>query len=191
MIPISYNYDAYTYEAYFPPDRPGEIIPIKRPIYTEISSEKSEEKRETPREMADRFLSSVYECENAGLGGLESFLTGEKDIARERIGLLCDVLDEHEKVRTQNLERLYNDLFEVHRLHAERPFPYNYRQDNVWMKLVDHKLKLYEEIRREMKDHQRAVSMSVSDLVNGLLEYRRQKQQSALFEEQDGDPSYR
>ena len=131
---------------------------------------------------------------------LESIVAGEVpasddpfaqklELGSDKIRLMFAMIEDQERVKYDNLSRLYVNLFELDRMQKERPFPDNYLHDALWFRLNERKLKVYDEIRREEREHMKSLSFMGKELLQALLDQKRQKQKESLLSNcEAGDP---
>jgi hypothetical protein len=105
--------------------------------------------------------------------------------SEDRIDLILGQLKERDRLKYDNLQRIYDDLFRVDQFRAEIPHPQNYLKDNTWSGLNDSELKLREQIRRELTSSSQDMAFLSNDLRNSLLEFKLQNSKQAMFEDSD------
>jgi hypothetical protein len=103
--------------------------------------------------------------------------------SEDRIDLILGQLKERDRLKYDNLGRIYDDLFRVEQFRAEIPHPQNYLTDNAWSGLNDSELKLREQIRRELTSSSQDNAFLSNDLRNSLLEFKLQNSKAAMFED--------
>lgn len=132
----------------------------------------------SPKTMAESFL----ESSSSGKGeSIDDLFAGKLELGRDRIDLLLDLVEQQEMIKYRNLASLYYDLFTLERLQTERPYPENYRFDSTRMKLTEDKLRVCEGIRKELQSHSKSLSFISRDLVNSLIDFKRQNKRQGLF----------
>lgn len=109
------------------------------------------------------------------------FLEQKTELHRDRIELLLEQASMLEEVKYQNLSSLYNDLFKLDLMEKERPFPQNYAKDQTWLRLNEDRLRLYDSIRKELREHQKNASFLALKIMDALLEYKSQKSKSQIL----------
>ena len=102
-------------------------------------------------------------------------------MAEDRIDLILGELDSRDRLKYENLGRLYSDLLRVSSWRRELPFPDRYQRGRTWTQLNQMELSLRDQIRRELKDSVRDTAFPGKDLRESLLEFKLQNQKSQLL----------
>jgi len=140
-------------------------------------------KKNTPRTMAESFLESILKNEKSF--NPDDPFQDKLEIGMDKIDLFLELIAQQEMIRYENLASLYNDLFTLDKMQKERPFPENYKRDQIWLKITEDKLRVYDLIRKEMKDHAKTLSFISKELVDSLIDFKRQKQKERMFSDED------
>ncbi len=152
-------------------------IPIEQYTFSDISgSGGSVDHTGTARKFLEDILSDNTPPDESGFFRLDA------ELGKDRVDLLVDLIAQQESIKSNNLTGLYQDIFYLDRMQKERPFPDNYKRDQIWLKLVEDKLKLYDSVRREIKDHAKMVSFLSKDVVNALLDLKQKRKDGMMFE---------
>jgi hypothetical protein len=129
--------------------------------------------------MADIFRESVKSTQTSP--GFDDFFQQKVELSDDRINLVLNEISSREKLKYDNLKRLYDDLFKVSQWRVEIPFPQNYAKDRTWSDLNKSELQIRDQIRRELKDSARDTAFPVKDLRESLLEFKLQSQKSKMM----------
>jgi hypothetical protein len=113
---------------------------------------------------------------------IEDFCQQKIELSDDRVKLILNEIMFRDRLRYENLNRLYEDLFRVDQWRAEISFPQNYLKDRTWSDLNRMELQLREQIRRETKDFAKDTAFPTKDLREGLLEFKLQNQKSKMME---------
>ena len=113
---------------------------------------------------------------------IEDFFQQKIELSDDRVKLILSEIMSRDRLRYENLNRLYDDLFRVDQWRAEIPFPQNYLKDKAWSDLNRMELQIREQIRRETKDFARDTAFPTKDLREGLLEFKLQNQKSKMVD---------
>ena len=121
----------------------------------------------------------------------DSYTTGSDidDMFKEKIGhskdnidLILSQINERDRLKYDNLARIYDDLLRIDQFRAQINFPQKYLKDKTWTDLNNSELKLREQIRREMQASAQDLAFLINDLRRGLLEYKLQSQKQAMMD---------
>jgi len=114
---------------------------------------------------------------------IENIFQQKVELSDDRVKLILSEIISRERLRYENLNRLYEDLFRVDQWRAEIPFPQNYLKDRAWSDLNRMELQIREQIRRETKDFARDTAFPTKDLrEEGLLEFKLQHGKSKMMD---------
>ena len=133
--------------------------------------------------MAESFLESILKNEKSF--NPDDPFQDKLEIGMDKIDLFLELIAQQEMIRYENLASLYNDLFTLDKMQKERPFPENYKRDQIWLKITEDKLRVYDSIRKEMKDHAKMLSFISKEMVDSLIDFKRQKQKERMFSDED------
>ena len=147
----------------------------------ESYSTESYKKKDSPKSMAGTFIDDIIRCSQEL--DPDDIFKSKTELSRNRIDLLLQLIEQQEHTKYDNIASLYRDLFMLDRLERERPFPDNYRQDSIWLKLKEDKLKIYDSIRKEQANHTKDMSFISKDLIDCLLTYKKMKTKEKMFDE--------
>lgn len=113
---------------------------------------------------------------------IEDFFQQKIELSDDRIKLILGEIMSRDRLRYENLNRLYEDLFRIDQWRAEIPFPQNYLKDRAWSDLNRMELQIRDQIRRETKDFAKDTAFPIKDLREGLLEFKLQNQKSKMMD---------
>lgn len=113
---------------------------------------------------------------------IDDFFQHKIELSNDRVKLILSEILSRDRLRYENLNRLYEDLFKIDQWRAEIPFPQNYLKDRAWSDLNRMELQIREQIRRETKDFARDMAFPTKDLREGLLEFKLQNQKSKMVD---------
>lgn len=103
--------------------------------------------------------------------------------SKDNIDLLLSQINERDKLKHDNLARIYDDLLRVDQFRAQINFPQKYLKDKTWTDLNSSELRLREQIRREMQASAQDLAFLQNDLRRGLLEYKLQNQKQGMMDD--------
>ena len=109
---------------------------------------------------------------------LEDLSKSEIELSENNINLILGEIQGRERLRNDNMARLYDDLFRVYNWRHCRPYPLNMATDNIWSDLNKMELDIRDKIRRELKDSVRDTSFPQKDLRESLLEFKTKNTES-------------
>ena len=113
---------------------------------------------------------------------IEDFAQNEIGMSEDKINLILGEIQARERLRNDNLDSLYGDLFKIYNWRNCRTFPMNMATDNVWLDMNKMELDIRDKIRRELKDSVRDTSFPEKDLRESLLEHKTKNQESQMLE---------
>ena len=113
---------------------------------------------------------------------IEDFAQNEIGMSEDKINLILGEIKSRERLRNDNLDSLYGDLFKIYNWRNCRTFPMDMATDNVWLDMNKMELDIRDKIRRELKDSVRDTSFPEKDLRESLLEYKTKNQESQMLE---------
>jgi hypothetical protein len=120
--------------------------------------------------------------EPQGSAGFDDFFKQKIEHSQDKVDLILGEITGRERLKTNNLIRLYDDLLRVDQFRAQIPFPQKYQKDNVWSGLNDQELRLREQIRRELKESAKDLSFPNKDMRESLLEFKLRNAKSHMME---------
>lgn len=106
--------------------------------------------------------------------GIDDMFRTKIVLSEDRINLLLGQLKECERLKNDNLKRIYDDLLRVDQFRAQINFPQSYMRDKAWSGLNDSELKLREQLRRELSQASHDMGFLSSTLRDSLLEFKLQ-----------------
>ena len=112
----------------------------------------------------------------------DDFLNRKTQLSEDRIGLIMGEVSARERLKFENLNRLYEEIFMIDKWRTERPFPENYAKDKIWSDLNKMEMDVREKIRRELKDFSKDASFPQKDLRESLLEFKLQDGKARMME---------
>lgn len=118
---------------------------------------------------------------------LEDLSKSEIELSENNINLILGEIQGRERLRNDNMQRLYDDLFRVYNWRHCRSFPENVATDRTWSDLNKMELDLRDKIRRELKDSVRDTSFPQKDLRESLLEFKAKNTESQSLGELTDD----
>ena len=170
------------YDIYFDPDikpgGPAKIMVLEPPYARPLSAMPEYAKPPGLDDMTYSFLEQVV---HAPPLDDDDFLNAKVELGEDRIKLMTQLVEQQNHLHYQNLSSLYRDIFSLDKMQHERPFPECYAQDQTWLRLTEDKLKLYDQVRREVRDHAKSLSFIARDLVGALVEHKGQKRKSDML----------
>lgn len=113
---------------------------------------------------------------------IEDFAQNEIGLSEDRINLVLGEIQSRERLRNDNLDSLYGDLFKIYNWRNCRTFPMDMATDNIWLDMNKMELDVRDKIRRELKDSVRDTSFAEKDLRESLLEHKTKNQESQMLE---------
>ena len=118
--------------------------------------------------------------------GFDDFFKQKIEHSQDRVDLILGEITGRERLKNDNLIRIYDDLLRVDQFRAEIPFPQKYQKDNVWSGLNDQELRLREQIRRELKESAKDLSLTNKDMRESLLEFKLKTTKSFMMNQEGG-----
>ena len=113
--------------------------------------------------------------------GFDDFFKQKVEHSQDRVDLILGEITGRERLKSDNLIRLYDDLLRVDQFRAQIPFPQKYQKDNAWSGLNDQELRLREQIRRELKESAKDLSFPSKDMRESLLEFKLRNAKSHMM----------
>ena len=113
---------------------------------------------------------------------IEDFAQNEIGLSEDKINLVLGEIQSRERLRNDNLNSLYGDLFKIYNWRNCRTFPMDMATDNIWLDMNKMELDVRDKIRRELKDSVRDTSFPQKDLRESLLEHKTKNQESQMLE---------
>ncbi len=172
----------YYCPSYQPGNKEWRIREIPPPIYY---IEGRDELR-TPAKMTESFLETLVNKDEGANTPFDPDRLFEikTELGRNKIDLLLEQIGQRTAITNSNLASLYSDLLKLDNMLLDRPIPY--ACDTTWLKINEDKLKVYDSIRRELKEDVHANSFTTGELVKALLDYKLGKTKEKILSE--GDP---
>lgn len=173
--------EAYHYQTQYLPGLEGTTInPVAGMQYIKMYQPARNGPATMSEEVAQAFMQDAYKTsKNADI---EDLFKQKVDASSDRVGLILGEISERDRLKSDNLTRLYDDLLRVDNWRLERPYPLSYAKDRTWTDLNKMELQLRDQIRRELKDSVRDTSFPQKDLRESLLEFKLQNQKSQMIE---------
>jgi len=172
--------DAYIYESHIQDLAGARIRIIPEMVYVAGDSQQSYSPCPDSISVVDSFIENVQNSETKP--DIEDFFQQKIEVSEDRIKLISGEIGSRDRLRDENLNLLYEDLFRIDRWRVEIPFPQNYLKDNIWSDFNKMELQIREQIRRETKDFARDTAFPIKDLREGLLEFKLQNQKSKMLD---------
>ena len=113
--------------------------------------------------------------------GFDDFFKQKVEHSQDRVDLILGEITGRERLKSDNLIRLYDDILRVDQFRAQIPFPQKYQKDNAWSGLNDQELRLREQIRRELKESAKDLSFPNKDMRESLLEFKLRNAKSHMM----------
>lgn len=172
--------DAYLYENYIHNLAGASVHIVPGTTYVTGKIQKGYTPNYCPVSAAGSFMENVRNSQ--AKPDIEDFFQQKIELSDDRVKLILSEILSRDRLRYENLNRLYEDLFRVDQWRAEIPFPQNYLKDRAWSDLNRMELQIREQIRRETKDFARDAAFPTKDLREGLLEFKLQNQKSKMVD---------
>lgn len=169
--------DAYHYRNYAPTLAGAAIIPSPSPAFYRPHKPSP---YLVPQAMAESFREGLKSIDKAP--DLDDLFHQKVEIAGDKIDLILGEIQARDRLRYDNLARLYDDLLRVSSWRQEISFPENYQRGRTWSDLNKAELQLHEQIRRELKDAAKDTAFPSKDLREGLLEFKIQERKSRMMD---------
>jgi hypothetical protein len=151
------------------------------PIYTQVIGYTPQAFYSTSDKAAYKFMEDARTESFAG--GLDDIFKTDIVQSEDRIALILGQLKERDRLKYDNLARIYDDLFRVDQFRAQIPHPQNYLCDKTWSGLNDNELRLREQIRRELTTSASDMAFLSNDLRNSLLEFKLRNNEQSMLED--------
>jgi len=180
MSDIDQEQEAYHYHNYISKFDGAKIKELPEMAYIRNYNLHNNTPYTTAETMADVFMESVRSSQN--IVDFEDIFKQKVNLSQDTINLVLSEISGRDRLKSDNLKQLYDDLLKIDNWRLERPFPENYKKDNLWNDMNKMHLQIREQIRREMKDFARDTSFPQKDLRNSLLEHKLQNQKSQMIE---------
>jgi len=129
--------------------------------------------------MAEAFMQNTLKPPNSA--DSDDFFQQKKELSEDKIGLILSEINLRDRLKYDNLGRLYDDLLRIDNWRLTPPFPQNYATDKTWTDLNKMELQIRDQIRRELKDAAKDTAFPAKDLREGLLEFKLQDQKSQMM----------
>ena len=178
---MNYDNEAYLYSKHTEMFNPKGATIRVIPDYTRLSLYQPGQQYTPSETLACSFMDAAKSADVSM--DIDDIFKTKIGHSEDRIDLILGQLKERDRLKYDNLARIYDDLFRVDQFRAEIPHPQNYLKDSAWSGLNDNELKLREQIRRELTSSSQDMAFLSNDLRNSLLEFKLQNSKQAMFED--------
>jgi len=181
MKGLNFGKDAYGYQDHIQSLQGAKvrIIPGIQGIYY-LKPQATYSRPYSPTEQTvSSFMQSSKEPQDSC--GFDDFFNQKVEHSQDKVDLILGEITGRERLTSDNLIRLYDDLFRVDQFRAQIPFPQNYLKDNTWSGLNDQELRLREQIRKELKESAKDLSFPNKDMRESLLEFKLRNAKSHMM----------
>ena len=116
---------------------------------------------------------------------IDDFMALKVGRYRDKVDLILDELGRRERVKVDNLDRIYNDLLNVYEAKIQLDSSHFYTKSQPWRDLFNQELNLKVQIRSELRDMYRDTQRASEQLRDSLLEHKIQGQKMRMFSIED------
>ena len=179
MVGVEYGKEAYDYHNHI-----QSLQGAKVRIIPGIEYIKPHQSYSIPYSPTEQTVSSFMHAsqEPQDSTNFDDFFKQKVEHSEDRVDLILGEITGRERLKSDNLIRLYDDLLRVDQFRAQIPFPQKYQKDNVWGDLNNQEMRLREQIRRELKESAKDLSFTNKDMREGLLEFKLRNAKSHMME---------
>jgi hypothetical protein len=176
----AYN-DAYQYALHAELNNPKGWKIRTVPGYTQLPFYTPQITYSTTEMTAYSFMDDARKADSSG--GIDDIFKSKIVHSEDRIALILGQLKKRDRLKYDNLKRIYDDLFRVDQFRSQIDFPQNYMRDRTWSGLNDSEMRLREQVRRELSSAAQDVSFLSNDLRNSLLDFKLQNSKASMLED--------